>query len=187
MAKLVYELILQLQPTTMGKTNRPYGVGLVLAGVDETGPHVFIIKPDATFTENIGWAMGMRSQAARTFVEKSLDKLPTMTDEELKRMCMKAAHQSLSKEMAEKGNFPPGLHIITKDTPYQEIPAEDVHAMKEEIEGQFPAWVAHHHKGYPVPRDPGRRCPRYERGDRRAISRLGCTSSQRIPRTKRSR
>merc|ERR1719461_2467013 len=80
MAKLVYELILQLQPTTMGKTNRPYGVGLILAGVDETGPHIFVIKPDATFTENIGWAMGMRSQAARTFVEKSLENLPDMSD-----------------------------------------------------------------------------------------------------------
>merc|ERR1719233_2677138 len=76
MAKLVEELVLMMQPTTMGKKQRPYGVGLVLAGVDELGPHVFAVKPDATYTENYAWAMGTRAQGAKTFLEKSLDDLP---------------------------------------------------------------------------------------------------------------
>ena len=49
---------------------RPYGVGLLVAGADAQGPHLYETKPSGVYFEYVGMAIGARSQAGgRTGVE----------------------------------------------------------------------------------------------------------------------
>jgi 20S proteasome subunit alpha 6 len=49
---------------------RPYGVGLLVIGEDQTGPHLFEFAPSGTSYEYVAMSIGARSQSARTYLEK---------------------------------------------------------------------------------------------------------------------
>ncbi|KAJ8315405.1 hypothetical protein KUTeg_007555, partial [Tegillarca granosa] len=53
---------------------RPFGVGLIVAGYDEMGPHIYQTCPSANYYDCKSMAIGARSQSARTYLEKFLDK-----------------------------------------------------------------------------------------------------------------
>lgn len=69
--------------TQRGDTKRPYGVGLLIAGYDKSGPHLFRTCPSANYYEYMCVAIGNRSQGATTFLENNMDKLPNMRLDEL--------------------------------------------------------------------------------------------------------
>jgi Proteasome subunit len=45
---------------------RPYGVGLIVAAYDATGPHIIETSPSGNYFEYVGIAIGARSQSAKT-------------------------------------------------------------------------------------------------------------------------
>jgi 20S proteasome subunit alpha 6 len=53
----------------MSSSKRPYGVGLLIAGIDEQGPHIFETCPSGNFYEYYSYSIGARSQGARTYFE----------------------------------------------------------------------------------------------------------------------
>lgn len=57
---------------TSGK--RPYGVGFLVAGHDSTGPHLIETCPDGNYYEYVAFAIGGRSQSARSYLEKHFKK-----------------------------------------------------------------------------------------------------------------
>lgn len=69
--------------TQRGENKRPYGVGLLIAGYDSTGPRLFRTCPSANYYEYICCAIGGRSQGATTFLENNMEKFKTMDDKEL--------------------------------------------------------------------------------------------------------
>jgi 20S proteasome subunit alpha 6 len=52
---------------------RPYGVGLLVAGYDDQGPHIYQTCPSANYFDCKAMAIGARSQSARTYLEKHLE------------------------------------------------------------------------------------------------------------------
>ena len=50
---------------------RPYGVGLLVAAYDRTGPHLLQTAPDGNFYEWHAMALGARSQSAKTALERT--------------------------------------------------------------------------------------------------------------------
>ena len=81
-SKLCGVAVKKLQACTQHASRRPYGVGILLAGVDETGLHLFQVSPTGDSHECEGVGIGSRSQAARTYLEK-ID-LSQITSEEVK-------------------------------------------------------------------------------------------------------
>nr|CCC93745.1 putative proteasome alpha 1 subunit [Trypanosoma congolense IL3000] len=55
---------------------RPFGVGLLVAGYDRSGPHLFQTVPSGDVFDFKATAMGLRSQAARTYLEKHFETFP---------------------------------------------------------------------------------------------------------------
>ena len=86
----------QINTQQYGK--RPYGVGLLVAGVDETGPHLFEFQPSGMTEEMVAFAIGARSQMARTYLEKNLDKFAACGREELVRHGLRALKESLVQD-----------------------------------------------------------------------------------------
>lgn len=86
----------QINTQVYGK--RPYGVGLLVAGVDERGPHLFEFQPSGMTEEMVAFAIGARSQMARTYLERNIDAFETCSREELVQHGLKALKESLVQD-----------------------------------------------------------------------------------------
>lgn len=86
----------QINTQVYGK--RPYGVGLLVAGVDERGPHLFEFQPSGMTEEMIAFAIGARSQMARTYLERNVDAFADCSREDLIKHGLKALKESLVQD-----------------------------------------------------------------------------------------
>lgn len=86
------------QTNTQHYGKRPYGVGLLVAGIDELGPHLFEFQPSGMTQEMLACAIGARSQMARTYLERHLDELADCGRDELIKHGLLALKESLSQD-----------------------------------------------------------------------------------------
>ena len=86
------------QANTQQYGRRPYGVGLLVAGVDEAGPHLFEFQPSGMTHEMVACAIGARSQMARTYLERNLEEFPECSREKLIEHALKALKETLSQD-----------------------------------------------------------------------------------------
>ncbi|RBQ83779.1 hypothetical protein VDGD_08391 [Verticillium dahliae] len=86
----------QINTQMYGK--RPYGVGLLVAGVDETGPHLFEFQPSGMTEEMAAFAIGARSQMARTYLERNVDAFAACSRDDLVRHGLRALRESLVQD-----------------------------------------------------------------------------------------
>jgi 20S proteasome subunit alpha 6 len=49
---------------------RPYGVGFLVVGHDQTGPHLYEFSPSGNSYEYYAMSIGARSQSAKTYLER---------------------------------------------------------------------------------------------------------------------
>ncbi|KAF6005111.1 Proteasome subunit alpha 1 [Cyanidiococcus yangmingshanensis] len=84
------------QKCTQRVSRRPYGVGMLIAGVDETGPRLFQTCPSGEAYDLIGMALGSRSQSARTYLERHDEEVSSATREELIRHAVAALRETLA-------------------------------------------------------------------------------------------
>merc|ERR1711957_601672 len=95
--RLVGKLSDKSQVYTQKAEKRPYGVGLLVAGYDKTGPHLYETRPSGDYFEYIAQAIGSRPQACKTYFEKNYESFAALSEEGLIKqalMGLKAASQS---------------------------------------------------------------------------------------------
>ena len=93
--KLVNKIAEKSQLRTQnGENKRPYGVGLLIASYDRTGPRLFRTCPSANFYEYNCVAIGSRCQAANSFLENNLEKLNNMNKDELIKIALEATKKA---------------------------------------------------------------------------------------------
>jgi len=95
---LVNQVGEKAQYNTQHYGKRPYGVGLLVAGVDEDGPHLFTTQPSGLCEEVVAFAIGARSQMARTYLEKKVEEFATADREELVLHGLRALRESLVQD-----------------------------------------------------------------------------------------
>lgn len=86
------------QTNTQQYGRRPYGVGLLVAGIDELGPHLFEFQPSGMTQEMLACAIGARSQMARTYLERHLDEFADCDRDELLKHGLRALKESLAQD-----------------------------------------------------------------------------------------
>lgn len=86
------------QINTQHYGKRPYGVGLLIAGVDDSGPHLFEFQPSGMTEEMVAFAIGARSQMARTYLEKHVADFADCDREQLIRHGLRALKESLVQD-----------------------------------------------------------------------------------------
>lgn len=64
---------LEAQVNTQEYGRRPYGVGFLVIGQDQTGPHLFEFSPSGNSYEYFAMSIGARSQSAKTYLEKHFE------------------------------------------------------------------------------------------------------------------
>ncbi|RSH79546.1 hypothetical protein EHS25_007977 [Saitozyma podzolica] len=72
-ARIVQGISDKAQMNTQQYGRRPYGVGFLVIGQDETGPHLFEFSPAGTAFEYYAHSIGARSQSAKTYLEKNFE------------------------------------------------------------------------------------------------------------------
>jgi len=89
--RLVADVADKHQACTQSYVRRPYGVGLLVAGYDaKTGPHLYQTEPSGNFYEYKAMALGARSQAAKTYLERHFESFEGQSREELLHHAAKA-------------------------------------------------------------------------------------------------
>ncbi|OWB84628.1 hypothetical protein B5S33_g3277 [[Candida] boidinii] len=115
-AKAVHSVADKAQDNTQSAGGRPYGVGLLIAGIDETGPHLYEFQPSGSVLEYVAAAIGARSQAARTFLERKYEEFPELSKEKLIEFALTALRDTLAqdKELNSKNTT---VAIVSTDEP----------------------------------------------------------------------
>ena len=105
------------QSNTQQYGRRPYGVGLLVAGYDEKGPHLFEFLPSGSMLEYVGSAIGARSQAARTYLERNFDSFEKCSLEQLIIHGLVALRDTLpqDKELTFQNT---SIAVVGKDTKF---------------------------------------------------------------------
>jgi len=71
--RLVLKVADKHQKNTQRYGRRPYGVGLLVVGYDQTGAHLYETCPSGNYYDYKAIAIGSRSQSAKTYLERLFD------------------------------------------------------------------------------------------------------------------
>ena len=132
--KAVLSIADKAQENTQSYGSRPYGVGLLIAGYDETGAHLFEFQPSGSVLEYFGAAIGARSQAARTYLERNLEEIKKCDDvEKLVLHGLYALRNTLSQdvELTFKNT---SVSIVGKDQSFVSYDDENVQQWLDKLD-----------------------------------------------------
>lgn len=134
-SRMIADLGNKMQVCTQRYDKRPYGVGLLVAGYDDQGPHIFQTCPSANYYDCRAMAIGARSQSARTYLEKFLDSFKDCELEELVKHGLRALRDTLPSEvdLTQKNC---SLGIASKDKKFEILDDDTVAPYLALIEGE---------------------------------------------------
>ncbi|ODV78846.1 N-terminal nucleophile aminohydrolase [Suhomyces tanzawaensis NRRL Y-17324] len=133
-SKAVLSIADKAQENTQSYGSRPYGVGLLISGYDETGAHLYEFQPSGSVLEYFGAAIGARSQAARTYLERNLDTITeSETVEQLIVHGLNALRDTLSQdvELTFKNT---SVSVVGKDTDFTIYDDENVQQWLDKLD-----------------------------------------------------
>jgi 20S proteasome subunit alpha 6 len=117
-SRLVSSLASKLQIPTQRYGRRPYGVGLLIAGYDAAGAHIYQTEPSANFFECRAMAIGARAQSARTYLERRMDEvLACGALDELVLHALRALRDTLPNELSLSDKNC-SVAVVGKDTKF---------------------------------------------------------------------
>jgi len=109
-----------------GEMARPFGVALLVAGVDEKGPVLYHTDPSGTFTRYEAKAIGAGSEGAQTYLQEHYNK--SMKLHEAQKLALEVLKQVMEEKISAT-NVEVGV-VSTRDNKFRIVPAN-------EIEGQL--------------------------------------------------
>lgn len=134
--RLVLDVADKSQVCTQRSWKRPYGVGLLVAGYDKAGgPKLFQTCPSGNYYEYYAMAIGSRSQAAKTYLEKKYKDFPTSSVKELCIHGIRAIKESCPND-TELNVDNCVLAYVGKDTPFTFVEGSDLEAYLSEVEAE---------------------------------------------------
>ena len=95
LSRLISALADRAQLNTMQYGKRPYGVGFLVIGVDDTGPHLYEFSPTGNCFEYYAMSLGARNQSAKTYLERHLDEFADVDVDTLVVHALRALRETL--------------------------------------------------------------------------------------------
>jgi len=123
--RLVSQVADKSQTKTQNSSKRPYGVGLLVAGVDEKGPHLFETCPSGNFFEYYAMAIGGKSTSAKTYLEKHFASFEGADLDALIQHAVEAMNKTTSSDQTLTAKNT-AVAVIGKDLKYRELPADEL-------------------------------------------------------------
>lgn len=135
--RLVGQIGDKSQQKTQRYSGRPYGVGLLLAGYDKNGAHIYETCPSGNFSEYKAMAIGGRSQAARTYLEKHFESFADLKSEELLAHGIKALNACTAQDQ-ELNTKNTGICVVGKDLQFRELSEAEVQSYLDKLKESAP-------------------------------------------------
>lgn len=133
--RLISQLGNKMQLCTQRYDRRPYGVGLLVAGYDDQGPHIYQTCPSANYFDCKAMAIGARSQSARTYLEKHLDEFLSCSLNDLVKHGLRALRDTLPNE-TELSIKNVSIGFVGKELEFKILNDEETGAYLAMIEGE---------------------------------------------------
>lgn len=131
--RLVGQVADKSQTKTQNSSKRPYGVGLLVAGVDEKGPHLFETCPSGNYFEYYAMAIGGKSTSAKTYLEKHFDKFAEADVASLIQHALEALNKTTSSDQSLTAKNT-AVAVIGIDARYKELPGDELQKFIERLE-----------------------------------------------------
>ena len=131
--RIVIDLADMHQRCTQYYVRRPYGVGLLIASYDQTGPHLFTTEPSGNYYEYYAMAIGSRSQTSRTYLEKEYLNFANASSDDLIKYALKALAISLSGDVELDSNTA-SIGIVGKDESFKILDSTQLQKYLDQIE-----------------------------------------------------
>ena len=133
---LSYGFLFFFQHHTQRYGKRPYGVGLLVAGYDSTGPHIFETCPSGNFYDFYAQAIGARSQAAKTYLEKKYQTFPDASEGDLIKHVIRALRETVGKGKDDDKLTAEScaIGIVGKDSVFKILSVDEVRPYLEELD-----------------------------------------------------
>ncbi|KAI5596896.1 hypothetical protein BDE02_02G031900 [Populus trichocarpa] len=131
--RLVVQLADKAQVCTQRSWKRPYGVGLLVGGTDESGAHLYYNCPSGNYFEYQAFAIGSRSQAAKTYLERRFENFMDSSRDDLIKDALIAVRETLQGETLKSSictvavvGVDEAFHILDQETVQQLINAFEI-------------------------------------------------------------
>ncbi|BGO99664.1 Proteasome subunit alpha type-6 [Rhodotorula toruloides] len=102
-SRIVSSIADKAQINTQHYGKRPYGVGLLVAGYDDQGPHLYEFTPSGSCLSYHALSIGARSQSAKTYLEANFETFPTASLDELVMHGLRALRETLQQDKELSG------------------------------------------------------------------------------------
>lgn len=129
--RLINKIAKKSQVKTAHPAKRPFGVGLLVGSVDETGTHLFETCPSGNYYEYLAMAIGARSQSSKTYLEKNYESFANCGWEELVRHAIKALKASAQETELTEHNVSVGY--VGKDQKFKLLTPEELRSYVAEV------------------------------------------------------
>ncbi|KAJ7774216.1 hypothetical protein DFH07DRAFT_901769 [Mycena maculata] len=96
--RLVSSIADKAQVNTQEYGRRPYGVGFLVIGQDQSGPHLYEFSPSGNSYEYYAMSIGARSQSAKTYLEKHYKSFEDCSLDDLVRHGLHALRETLQQD-----------------------------------------------------------------------------------------
>lgn len=110
--------------------SRPFGVALLIAGIDDTGAHLFHAEPSGTFFEYDAKAIGSGSEGAQAELQNAYH--TSLTMKEAEGLCLKVLKQVMEEKLDAKNVQ---LASVTRESGFMIYDDVRMKAAVEELEG----------------------------------------------------
>jgi len=129
--RLISQIGDKSQQKTQRSSKRPYGVGLLVAGCDSTGPHIYETCPSGNYYEYKAFAIGGRSQSAKTYLEKNFQEFPDNNLEDLITHAVKAINVTSGETDISAQNI--SVAYVGRDAKFKELTEAELEKYVEKI------------------------------------------------------
>jgi len=130
--RLVAQVADKSQQKTQNSSKRPYGVGLLVAGCDEKGPHLFETCPSGNYFEYYAMAIGGRSTSAKTYLEKHFADFESCDVDALIKHGMEAMNKTTSSDQSLSTKNT--TVAVIDSTKYRELSSEEMQKFIDGLE-----------------------------------------------------
>jgi 20S proteasome subunit alpha 6 len=140
LSRLALSVADKCQISTQRASKRPFGVGLLIAGYDSTGPHLFQTCPSGNYYEYLSMAIGSRSQSAKTYLERMYSHFEDCDVDALAKHAITALRETVaSSKDTELTSENTAIAIVGKDKAFTIYENEDVKPFLSMLDDDAPA------------------------------------------------
>lgn len=125
----ICDLALRFGEGGSGSMSRPFGVALLIAGIDDNGPALYHTDPSGTFVKCKAKAIGSGSEGAQTSLEEGFKQ--DMTLDEAVSLALKILKQVMEETVTDSNVE---IATITKANQFQVYAKDDLASLIEKID-----------------------------------------------------